>query len=209
MIVAFLLLVQDVLKPEDQPRRMLYRYLEAECRPHFEARLRALEALKTPEDVKRRQDELRRTFLSLLGGLPERTPLHPQVTGTLVRDGYRVEKVIYETLPGHHVAANLYLPAGRGPFPGVLFPVGHYSNPKAADEYQRACILLAKNGLAALLFDPIGQGERCQTLNAAGRPIALGTSEHTLLDVGLLLVGSCAARHFVWDGMRGLDYLAS
>ena len=38
--VAFFLLAQDVLKPEDQPKKMLYRYLEAECRPLFEARRR-------------------------------------------------------------------------------------------------------------------------------------------------------------------------
>ncbi|HLF93406.1 MAG TPA: acetylxylan esterase, partial [Planctomycetota bacterium] len=207
-LLLALLAAQDVLRPEDQPKRMLYRYLEAECRPHFEARRKALEAVKTPFDVRTRQEALRAIFLGALDGLPEKTPLNPQVTGTLVRDGYRVEKVIYESLPGHHVTANLYIPAGPGPFPGVLFPVGHYGNPKAADEYQRACILLAKNGLAALTFDPIGQGERYQTMGPTGRPIAQGTSEHTLLDVGLLLVGSCAARHFIWDGIRGLDYLA-
>jgi len=204
-----LLLVLLMAQPEDNPKRMLYRYLEAECKPHFEARRKALEAVRTPDDVRRRQETLRSAFLAALDGLPERTPLNPQITGTLEREGYRVEKVIYEARPDHHVSANLYLPTGKGPFPGVLFPVGHYGNPKAADEYQRACILLAKNGLAALSFDPIGQGERYQTMNSAGRPVAQGTSEHTLLDVGLLLVGSCAARHFVWDGIRGLDYLAS
>jgi cephalosporin-C deacetylase-like acetyl esterase len=209
ILVLSLVLGQDVLVPEDQPRKMLYRYLVAECLPYFESRKKALEAIRTPDDVKKRQEALRGEFLAALGTLPEKTPLHPQITGILERDGYRVEKVIFESLPGHHITANLYLPSGRGPFPGVLFPVGHYGNPKAADEYQRACILLAKNGLVAMSFDPIGQGERFQTLSPAGKPLAQGTSEHTLLDVGLLLVGSCAARHFVWDGIRGLDYLSS
>jgi len=197
-----------VLRPEDQPRKMLYACLVAECGKHFEARRKAVADLRIPQDVRRRQEELRARFLAALGGLPERTPLNARVTGTLPRDGYRIEKVIYESRPDHHVTANLYLPEGKGPFPGVLFPCGHYGNPKAAEEYQRACILLARNGLAALIFDPIGQGERYQTLGPGGRPAAQGTSEHTLVDVGALLVGSCAARHFVWEGMRGLDYLA-
>lgn len=125
-------------------RRMLYTYLERECAPHFEARRKAVEALKTPADVKRRQDDLRAKFLAALGGLPERTPLNPRVTGVLPRKGTRIEKVIYESRPDHHVTANLYLPEGPGPFPGVLFPCGHYGNPKPAEEFQRACILLAR-----------------------------------------------------------------
>ncbi len=199
-----------VLKPEDEPKRMLYKYLEAECGKHFEARRKAVAAIKTPEDVARRQADLRAKFVAALGGFPEKTPLNARVTGSLDRDGYRVEKVIYESRPDHHVTANLYLPAGRGPFPGVLFPCGHYDNAKAAPEYQRACILLAKNGIAALAFDPISQGERLQLVGPDGKPVAgRGTTEHTMVGVGALLVGRCAASYLVWDGIRSLDYLAS
>lgn len=188
---------------------MLYKYLEAECAKKLAERKKAVEALKTPEDVARRQADLRAKFLAALGGLPERTPLNPRVTGTLRGEGFTVEKVIFESRPDHHVTANLYLPEGKGPVPGVIFPLGHYSNPKPADEYQRACIMLAKNGLAAMSYDPIGQGERHQTLDEKGKPRAHGTSEHTLVDVGALLVGTCAAQQFIWDGIRALDYLQS
>ena len=50
----------------------------------------------------------------------------------LEREGYRVERVIYESRPGHHVTAALYLPEGEAPFPGVLVPCGHSQNGKAA-----------------------------------------------------------------------------
>jgi hypothetical protein len=193
-----------ILKRTERPRRMLYESLVAESAKAIDARRRALELLKTPEDVANRRDALRAKFLEVLGEFPERMPLNAKVTGVLRRDGYRIEKVIYEPVPDHHVTANLYLPDGTGPFPGVLFPLGHYDTPKAAEEYQRTCILFARNGLAVLTYDPIGQGERYQT---AG-PRARGTSEHTLVDVGALLVGRCAASYFVWEGMRGLDYLA-
>jgi dienelactone hydrolase len=212
LILALVVLRADdaVLKPEDEPKKMLYKFLATECGKQFDARRKAVAAMKTPEDVARRQAELRAKFVAALGGFPEKTPLNARTTGTLERDGYRVEKVIYESRPGHHVTANLYLPAGPGPFPGVLFPCGHYDQAKAAPEYQRACILLAKNGLAALAFDPIGQGERVQLLTPEGKPaVGRGTTEHMMVGVGALLVGRCAASYLVWDGIRSLDYLAS
>ena len=92
----------------------------------------------------------------------------------------------------------------------MLVPCGHSDNGKAAETYQRMSILLAKNGMAALCYDPIGQGERVQLLDGAGKPAVKGsTTEHTLLGIGALLVGRSAAGYRVWDGIRSLDYLAS
>jgi cephalosporin-C deacetylase-like acetyl esterase len=193
------------------PGKRLYAYLEAQAKTHFDARRQAVAGLKTPEDVARRQDALKAAFREALGELPgEKTPLNARVVGRDRRDGYAVERVIYESRPGHHVTANLYLPEGNPPFPGVLVPCGHSENGKAAETYQRISILLAKNGLAALCFDPIGQGERAQWLDPSGKPAVKGsTTEHTLLGIGALLVGRSAAGYRVWDGIRSLDYLAS
>jgi enamine deaminase RidA (YjgF/YER057c/UK114 family)/dienelactone hydrolase len=192
------------------PQKMLYAYLVAEAQKHFDARRAAVAELKTAEDVQRRQHELRAKFIEAIGGFPEKTPLNARVVGAAKRDGCRIEKVIYESRPGHHVTAVLYLPEGEPPFPGVLVPCGHSANGKAAEAYQRAAILLAKNGLAALCYDPIGQGERCQLVDDAGKPVVAGsTTEHTLAGVGALLVGRSTAGYRIWDGIRSLDYLAS
>jgi len=191
------------------PRKMLYAYLQAEAQKHFDARRQAVAALKTPDAVRKRQADLKAKFLAALGGFPEKTPLNPQVVGTIQGDGFTVEKLIYENRPGHHVTANLYLPEGKGPFPGVLVPCGHSANGKAAEAYQRASILLAKNGLAALCYDPIGQGERAQILDKMGKPMLGSTTEHTLVGIGALLVGQSTATYRIWDGIRSLDYLAS
>jgi DNA-binding beta-propeller fold protein YncE/dienelactone hydrolase len=191
------------------PRKMLSTFLKAECQKHFDARKKAVAELKTPDDVKKRQHDLREKFIAALGGFPEKTPLNAKVVGTIEGDGYRIEKVIYESRPNHHVTANLYLPAGKGPFPGVLLPCGHSLNGKANEAYQRACMLLAVNGIAALTYDPIGQGERMQILDGQGKPIVSNTTEHTMLGVGSLLVGRSTASYRIWDGIRSLDYLAS
>jgi dienelactone hydrolase len=191
------------------PREMLHRYLLDQAHRHFDARRKAIAALKTPEEIARRQQELRAFFLRSLGDFPERTPLNARVVGTVRGEGYRVANVIFESRPEHHVTANLYVPDGRPLFPGVLLPCGHSDNGKAAEPYQRAAALLARNGMAVLCYDPIGQGERFQRLDPQGRPVIGGTTEHTMAGIGALLVGRQLASYRVWDGLRALDYLAT
>lgn len=194
---------------ETPSNRMLRAYLLAEAQKHFDARKATVEGLKTREAIAERQRELRGKFIEALGGFPEKTPLNARVVGKDDRDGYRIEKIIYESRPSHHVTATLYLPDGKPPFPGVLMPIGHSDNGKAAEYIQRGAILLAKNGIAVLTYDPIGQGERRQLLDDAGKPVLKGsTSEHTMVGVGALLVGRNTAGYRVWDGIRSLDYLA-
>jgi dienelactone hydrolase len=194
----------------DAPRKMLHRYLLAEAQKHFDARRAEVAKLKTPDDVRHRQWMLRTRMIDALGGFPAKTPLNAQIVGKEQRDGYRIEKVIYESRPNHHVTATLYLPDGKAPFPGCIMPIGHSLNGKAADYIQRGSILLAKNGIAVLAYDPIGQGERRQLLNDLNKAaIPSSTNEHTLIGVGALLVGQGTATYRIWDGIRSLDYLES
>ena len=196
-------------EPTDS-RKQLYDFLLNECRKHFQRRRLEIEQLRSAEQICQRQDRLRKQFVAALGGFPDKTPLRPQVTGTLTGAGFRVEKVIFESRPGHHVTAALYVPGGQGPFPGVLLPCGHSANGKAAEAYQRACISLAKHGFVVLCYDPIGQGERYQILDDEGKPsIRSSTTEHTLVGIAALLVGWNTATFRIWDGIRALDYLSS
>jgi dienelactone hydrolase len=207
-IVLAVLLAQEDLRVLDPAPDRFERYLIAECGKHFEARRREIAALKTPEDLRRRQAALRAKFIEALGGFPEKTPLKAKVVGREARDGYRIEKVVYESRPDHHVTALLYLPEGAGPFPGAIMPMGHSQTGKAADYAQRGSILLAKNGIACLNYDPVGQGERLQRLTPDGKsPFKGSTTEHTQIGISALTVGWCAATFRIWDGIRSLDYL--
>ncbi len=200
----------QILSPDQEPRKMLHKFLLAEAQKHFDARRETVAALKTPEEIQKRQAELKAKFLAAIGAFPKKTPLNAQVAGTLKGDGFRVEKVIFESRPNHHVTANFYIPDGKGPFPGVLVPCGHSTNGKAAEAYQRVCILMARNGLAVLCYDPIGQGERIQLLAENKKPAIPGsTSEHTMVGVGAMLVGQATAGYRIWDGIRSIDYLVS
>ena len=155
------------------------------------------------------QDSVRARFRRVMGPLPARTPLRAQVTGTIVHPlGLRIDKIVYESTPHHHVTANLYVPRGAGPWPGVLLLCGHEPEAKATVSYQKTALLFAENGFVVLVIDPISQGERMQLTDANGRPLARGgTTEHTLLNAGAALLGQSTAGEELWDNVRGLDYL--
>jgi dienelactone hydrolase len=201
----------SVLTPESAggpPRQMLTRYLKQQVAAALERRRTAYEELKTPEQLTAYQERMRQTFIEHLGGFPERTPLNARMVGTLTGDRYRLEKIIYESQPGHHITAVLYLPTStEPPFPVVVMPCGHSRNGKV--ENQTAGIFLAQNGFACLCYDPIGQGERFQLLSADGKPQLGSTTEHTLLGAGSIPLGRGTATYRIWDGMRSIDYVAS
>ncbi|MDA1016704.1 MAG: acetylxylan esterase, partial [Planctomycetota bacterium] len=190
-------------------RQMLSRYLKKRAFAAIDRRDAEYETLKTGEQIDAYQKRLREFFFQQLGSLPERLPLNPRVVGSIDGDGYRIEKIIFESQPKHYVTALLYLPVGnRGEkIPGVLVPCGHTANGKMG--YQKPCILLAKNGIAAFCYDPIGQGERYQILDSKGKPRYRSTTEHTLVGASCIPLGRNAATFRVWDGMRALDYLCS
>lgn len=190
--------------------KIMGHYLRQQAARQFENWKREYEQRKTAEQVAEYQKRLREKFIEVLGGLPDRTPLNPQVTGVVDRDGYHIEKVIFESWPRHYVTAALFLPDAKKhkpPYPGVLVPCGHSNIAKANDSYQTMGALLALNGMAALVFDPIDQGERGQLIE--DWPKLWGTKAHTMVAVGSILLGRNTATFEIWDGMRGIDYLQS
>lgn len=175
-----------------------------------ESRRALLARVQTRQQVEARTETVRSQLWQLLGGRPEETPLNPQVTGTLQRNGYRIEKLIFESMPQIHVTANLYLPTtGQAPFPAILAPIGHTANGKAAMRYQYTYQNLARKGYVVLTWDPFGQGERIQYLQPGTNRTRFHaiSMEHTQAGRPMVLFGDTFALYLAWDGIRGLDYL--
>ncbi len=192
--------------------RCLPDYLTSLAREAYDLRNRRVSELTSPERIQNYQRWVRETFWELVGGMPEKTPLNARVLGSFERPGYRVEKVLYESRPGFHIPANLYVPAtGEPPFPGVLFQMGHSLNGKAASTYQKCCQGLAQLGFVVLGFEPMGQGERTYYPDEDGYLTRLPSAdeEHTKPGRQMLLLGDTSTRLQVWDAVRSLDYLAS
>jgi dienelactone hydrolase len=189
--------------------RCLPDYLRRQAERAYRFRNSELAKLTTAAAIHERQRWVTETFWKLVGGIPERTPLNARTVGSFEREGYRLEKIVYESQPNFHVSANLYIPTtGRPPFPGVLFQMGHTLDGKAG--YQRCCQWLARFGYLVLGFDPMGQGERTYYPGRTPYRSRLGADEeHTRPGRQMLLKGDTSTRLQTWDAVRSLDYLAS
>ncbi|MCL5743961.1 MAG: hypothetical protein M1541_08540, partial [Acidobacteria bacterium] len=113
-------------------------YLERLALDQLAQRDAAVARLATCTQWDERRACVRQTFLKMLGGLPgQRAPLNVRRMGTLDRSSYRVEKIVFESLPRLYVTANLYVPqTGRPPYPAVLQPTGHSTAAKNRAFYQ-------------------------------------------------------------------------
>lgn len=189
--------------------RCLPDYVSAQAEHSYRLRNAAIAKLATEAAIRERQRWVTRTFWMLNGGMPERTPLNARTVGSFEREGYRVEKVVYESQPNFFISANLYIPTKpRPPFPGVLVQMGHTLNGKAG--YQRICQWLARFGYLVLGFDPMGQGERTYYPGRTLSRSRVGADEeHTRPGRQMLLKGDSSMRMQTWDAVRSLDYLAA
>jgi cephalosporin-C deacetylase-like acetyl esterase len=176
----------------------------------LQGRENAIAKIRSVAGADCRKQSVRETLLSLIGGLPDYNgPLNPRITGRIQGESYTIEKVIFESLPGFYVTADLYRPNQPGRYPAVLLQSGHTQEGKT--EPQKLAANLALKGFVALSFDPVGQGEREQTYDRqVDRPMAgWSVNEHIQAGAQSILIGESVARYFIWDAKRAIDYLIS
>ena len=193
------------------------------------------------EAWRQRVERVRRQMLVSLGlwPMPQRTPLNPVIHGRLTRNGYTVEKVYFESLPGFFVTGNLYRPTGRsGKLPGVLCPYGHWSDGRFMDlgvegvrkqivegaerfedggrsPLQSRCVQLARMGCVVFHYDMIGYADSVQIPYELAHGFAKQRPEmNTVEHWGLFSPQAEAHLQSVmglqtWDSIRALDFLLS
>jgi len=122
-------------------------------------------------------------------------------SGTTQMEGYTVKNIIFQVEPDIYATANLYIPDGDGPFPGVVVMSGHSINGRLGST-QALGYGLALNGYVAISIDPWGAGERTTTY---------GTFEYHGANLGaaLMNVGESLMGRQIIDNMRGVDLLCS
>jgi dienelactone hydrolase len=160
----------------------------------------------TKENWPAKQTEMRRQLQGMLGldPWPARGDLHPVITGTVHGDGYVVEKLYFQSLPGVYVTGDLYRPLeAKLPLPAVLYVCGHASvvqngvsmGNKTA--YQHHGVWFARHGYVCLIIDTIELGEI--------RGEHHGTYNHGRW--WWAARGYTPAGVEAWNGIRALDYL--
>ena len=122
--------------------------------------------------------------------LPKRNPLNPHSHSRKEMDGYSVENVRFESLPGFFVTGNLYRPLRKGglsKFAGILCPHGHSREGRLAEYTQRRCAALARMGAIVFAYDMVGWNQDSQHV-------------HHRNDKNVFAFQT-------WNSMRALDYL--
>lgn len=183
-------------------------YLMRDVHRQFADRQFAIQkAFASPAGMQKYLEGCRERYKQIVGTFPEKGSLNAQVVGKVQGTGYHIEKIIFESKPGRYVTAHLYMPENTTvPVPATLELCGHGLNGKGPSSH--AAMLMASNGIAVLVVDPIGQGERLQIIDREGKPLTRGaTTEHTLLNAGFNLLGTSLAAQEYWDNHRALDYL--
>ncbi len=166
--------------------------------------------------------------------MPTRTPANPVVHGKVDRDDYTVEKVYFESFPGHFVTGNLYRPKHYdGKRPGILSPHGHWENGRFYDRgaeanredlikgherfelsgrypLQARCVQLARMGCVVFHYDMVGFADSVQLEHRAGVREAMNTAEnwgYFSVQAELRLQGILGLQ--TYNSVRALDWLSN
>ncbi len=179
---------------------------------------------------KTRREEIKQRIQVAAGlwPMPEKTPLHPVIHGRIEKDDYTVEKVFFESLPGHFVTGNLYLPKViKGKIPAVICPHGHWPNGRFMNEsdagvknqlaigaetmrnaahspLQARCVQLARMGCAVFFYDMLGYADSVQFPAHRHGPAARGLVS---AEAELNLVSHFGLQ--TWNSIRAMDFIAS
>jgi len=156
------------------------------------------------EEWQVRARHLREQVLASAGLLPfpAKTPLRAKVFGRAEHPGYTVEKAFFQSRPGFLVCGNLWRPSeGKGPFPGVLCPHGHWRYGRlengALGSVVDRCMELARQGYVVFSYDMIGYVDSKQLPHER----VGGPCEEMW---GISLMGLQ-----LWNSIRSLDFLLS
>ena len=186
------------------PEQMWEQSLRVRVREAAMAERREWEKVGTPADWEKFRKPRLDALRASLGTFPPRTPLRSEVVRRLdYGDGFVLEDVIFESRPGLVVTANLYLPSKiTGRIPAIVVVHSHHF-PKVQSELQDLGMTWARGGVAVLIMDQLGSGERLQS-----QPwLREGYYSRYAMGMQLYLAGDSLMKWMVWDLMRGIDLL--
>lgn len=179
------------------------RYFELET-----ARLEAgpLSGIQTAEDWEAARERLRQQLRFMLGldGFTSRPDLQATVAKTFPSQGFRVENIVFQSLPGLYVTGNLYVPDNAPePSPAILYVCGHA--PVKQDgvslgnktAYHHHGAWFARNGYVCLTIDTLQLGEIEGIHHGSYREGRWWWNARGYTPAGVE----------AWNGIRALDYL--
>ncbi len=194
----------------NNPGSLVLNHLTKQAEDYYKIRDNEIAGLKTKNDWIKRQQIVKNKLKELIGTFPRKEALNPEITGITQKEGYRIEKIIYEPVPGFYEIGCLYIPDKiNGKAPAILNVFGHDQASFREEYYQVIITNLVKKGMIVFAIDPLGQGEHVQYYDTSIKFSAIGYSviEHSYMGNVCFISGISSAKYFIWDGIRAIDYL--
>jgi hypothetical protein len=195
-------------------KNSLYRYFTGLAYEQLRHRRKVVDSVCSGDiaGFRDRQLYIREKLMECTGPFPEKTPLNAKIVRTVEKKEFRVEHIIFESVPGFYVTSSLFLPADvkrKTKLPVVIYCSGHSAESYRSAAYQQVILNLVRKGFAVFAFDPVGQGERLEYYDSETGKSSIGgpTSEHSYPGGQAFLTGNSQARIMIWDGIRAVDYL--
>ncbi len=159
-----------------------------------------LPEVKNLDEWEQRAKELQTRIRVMTGLYPElpRFPLNARVFDPLERKEFTVHKVYFDSWPGFYVTGNLYVPKGKGPFPAILSPHGHWDSrlyDSETNSIPGRAINFALRGYVVFSYDMVGYADSKQV-------------SHRFADSRLdQLWGINLMGLQLWNSIRSVDFL--
>lgn len=167
MLLLYLVLPFTVAVSQTKPSEMLCvgaHWTEDEG-ADFLQRMR--EAYPSEKAWDKRAKAIRKQLLKGTGltKMPKKTPLNPVLGKVRVYEGYQVQNVAFESLPGVFVTGSIYMPSDpSGKLPGILSPHGHWDQEGEVGRYrpdaQKRFASMARMGAMVFAYDAVGYGQQ-------------------------------------------------
>jgi len=198
-----------------------------------------MQEVDSPAAWQRRVAEVRRRILVATGLWPMLPPVQikPVIHGKVERDGYTVERVYFETLPGNYLTGSLYRPTGEAPqggWPAILFAHGHgdrrgrlrsdserdgqrliaqgaeFFDSNARHHRQAMAAQFVRMGTVVFFYDMLGFADNLQFDHRPGVREHMNTMENFGFfspQAELRLISMMGLQ--TWNSLRALDFLQS
>jgi len=141
--------------------------------------------------------------------LPTRTPLNAVISSKRELDGYTVENVYFESIPGFYVCGNLYRPLNDSvKHPIILCPHGHFPADSLGGygrfrpDQQKRCATFARMGATVFSYSMFGWGESIRQLDTTAiieKPVVAVIDKNHGIPLALTMQ--------TWNSMRVIDFM--
>lgn len=194
LVVFLAFKADDSKKKEPKPELCQGKYYTEEQGKQVLDKLK--KTYTTAGEWQKRSKSIRKQILTGTGldKFPKKCLLNPIIGKVRVYDGYQVQNVAFESLPGVYVTGSLYMPVGaKGKLPGILSPHGHWNKPDGIGRYQpdaqKRFASFARMGAMVFAYDMVGYGQMGELGWQHKHPQTL--------------------KQQLWNSIRSLDFLLS